>query len=129
MRNYKHYKITYSEQYGRELTASNPINAGEQITVCELLVLNKADTKLVDQTDLKYYVFKYNDTQDCIVLGDGEIFNHSDTPNVGYKLIDLDNRKVMLFYALKDIKPGEQLFTDYNSDVKVDTSSYKVNML
>jgi SET domain-containing protein len=95
----------------------------------ELLVLNKEGTAKVNETDLKYYTFKYNDEQDCLVLGDGEMFNHSDTPNIGYKLIDYDGRKVMMFYTLTPIKQYAQLFIDYNADTKVKVQDYTVNLI
>jgi len=124
------YVIKVSEEMGRGLYALHDIASQKFLFHAELLVLNEQDTIKVNETDLKYYTFKYNEVQDCIVLGDGEIFNHSDTPNVGYTLIDTDdgNRKLMMFYTLKDIKEGEQLFIDYNADTKVNTNSYKVNL-
>jgi SET domain-containing protein len=116
--------ITYSEQYGREVTSLKLIPKGTIVALCELLVLSEQDTKTVDSTDLKYYVFKYNETQDCLVMGEGEIFNHSDTPNTEYKLVQHEGRSKMQFTALDDIPAGTQLFTDYNADIKVNTNDY-----
>lgn len=121
------YFIKNTAEFGRGLYASNFIKAGRFICQCEILVLNENDTKALESTALKYYTFTYNASQDCIVLGDGEIFNHSASPNVAYKLEDLDGRKVMVFYALSDIIPGEQLFTDYTADVVVDIEGYIKN--
>lgn len=100
------------------------IPSNSKIMVCEILVLSTKDTVVVNTTDLQHYTFKYNKTQDCLVLGDGEIFNHSDTPNVSYRLKNKYGRKVMVFTALRDLFPGEQLFIDYNADVKVNVLSY-----
>src|SRR5689334_18895955 len=115
------YYMDVTEVYGRGFYASREIEKNEVITVCELLVLSPEDTVKVNDTDLKYYTFVYNDKQDCLVLGDGEIFNHDDNPNVGYKLDYDDGRLKMYFYALKNIDPGEQLFIDYSADTKVNT--------
>lgn len=118
------YYLKMHETMGRGLFAMQDIPAQRVLFTAELLVLSEVDTVTVNTTDLQYYTFKYNEKQDCLVLGDGEIFNHSDTPNVGYKLIDFDGRKVMAFYTLRDVVPHEQLFIDYNADVVVSVQDY-----
>lgn len=119
------FKITQSEQYGREVTATEFIYQDDTVTLCELLVLDASDTVTVNTfTSLQWYTFKFNDIQDCLVLGCGEIFNHSDTPNVTYDLVESEGRTKMRFKALRDIKTGEQLFIDYAKDTKVDASGY-----
>lgn len=119
------YYLKSTEEMGRGLYAAiGGIQEGKILFQAELLVLSEQDTKVVNTTDLQYYTFKYSETQDCLVLGDGEIFNHSDTPNIGYKLENYQGRKVMVFYALTNIEHGEQLFIDYNADTKVNTTSY-----
>jgi uncharacterized protein len=122
-----HYLDT-SEEMGRGLYANQDIKAGVVLFRAELLVLSPEDTIKVNETDLKWYTFKYNDNQDCLVLGDGEIFNHSDTANVGYTLTQYENRQVMVFVTIKDVKEGDQLFIDYSADVDVDPKSYTVNL-
>lgn len=125
-------KVTVSEKYGREITANKFIYQNDTIMVCELLILSANDTKVINQTDLQYYTFKYNSEQDCLVLGLGEIFNHSDTPNAKYELGYVTSltaegykaRQVMKFIATKDIGRDEQIFIDYNLDTQVDTTSY-----
>lgn len=125
-------KITVSKKYGREVTADQYIYQNDTIVSCELLVLGESDTKIVNTTDLQFYTFKYNEVQDCLVLGHGEIFNHSDTPNAKYELTYITSlyegsyqtRKVMKFTALRDIQRDEQIFIDYTQDVNVDASKY-----
>jgi uncharacterized protein len=120
------YHIKTTTEFGRGLYAGLDIKKNKVITSCELLVLNAIDTTLVNSTDLQFYTFKYEGAKDCLCLGDGEIFNHSTKANVGYVLEfhpDQD-RKIMTFYALRDIKADEQLFIDYTADVKVDTTAY-----
>jgi len=120
------YYIKTIPGMGRSLfTLNSDIKKDKIIGEFEILVLDEFDTVLCNNTALRYYFFKYNDKQDCLVLGDGEIFNHSDIPNVGYRLIDLENRKVMQFYALSDIMPHTQLFIDYSADTKVNLMEYK----
>lgn len=124
----KHYLMNTTE-FGRGLYACHEIPANTLLFTAELLVFNPKDTIKVNETDLKWYTFKYNENQDCLVLGDGEIFNHSDIPNVSYKLIDFDSRKVMAFHTTRPIETHEQLFIDYSADVQVETKEYKINMI
>lgn len=123
------YILKVTQEFGRGLYASFDIPKDKILFTAELLVLSEQDTKVVNTTDLQWYTFKYDDTRDCLVLGDGEIFNHNDSPNVGYKLGDFDGRKVMYFYTVKDVKADEQLFIDYGADVVVKTNEYKVNLI
>lgn len=123
------YDIKYTEDMGRCIITRELLLINSIVMRCELLVLNENDTKVLELTDLKYYTFKYNDTQDCLVLGNGELFNHSNSPNVGYRLVHHDNRKVMEFFALSYIDTDVQLFIDYNADSKINISSYQVNLI
>lgn len=113
------YSVQMIEGMGRGVIAERDILMGEIVTNCELLVLSCEDTIRVNETDLKWYTFTFDAElkKDCLVLGDGEIFNHSDEANVLYGLIDWNGRKLMRFQASRDIKKGEQLFIDYRADV------------
>lgn len=121
------YKIIFTQEYGRGLYATNDIKQGETISQCELLVLSPEDTKKVNETDLKYYTFIYNENQDCLVLGDGELFNHSYMNNVNYNLIDFNGRKLMNFSAKININQGDQLFINYNDDTTTCPENYLKN--
>lgn len=118
------YYLENTKEYGRHLVASKDLIKDTLLAHCELLVLNAKDTVQVNLTDLKYYTFKYNEVQDCLVLGDGEIFNHSDSANVSYTIEIIDDRPLMCFRLLKDVSKGEGLFINYNADCQVDTSQY-----
>jgi hypothetical protein len=123
------YKINV-DAMGRGIQATTDIKAGTVIEVCDLLILSEKDTKTVNTTELHFYTFYFNKTQDCLVLGCGELFNHSDdNVNVEYKLGTLNSRPVMIFTATKDIKTGYQLFIDYQADTvdKLDTQKYLKN--
>lgn len=118
------YSVKMTETMGRGVFAEKDFGKGDIITNCEVLVLSEKDTTSINATDLQYYTFKYNEAQDCLVLGDGEIFNHDNNANVIYGLIEFDGRKLMQFQAIRPIKKGEQLFIDYNYDIQVDTHGY-----
>lgn len=119
-----YYEIIETSEFGRGLYAYATYFKDEIVFDAELLILSPEDTKVVNTTDLKYYTFKYDETRDCLVLGDGEIFNHSDKPNVAYTLVEHEGRKIMRFTALRDIKDGEQMFIDYNADQRVEFQDY-----
>lgn len=124
-----YHTLRVTLEFGRGLYATQLVKAETIIMTCELLVLNEIDTVKVNDTDLKYYTFKYDQTQDCLILGDGEIFNHSDNANVSYQLTQVDGRKVMVFVSKRDINPGDQLMIDYNLDTQVNTNDYINNNL
>src|SRR5665213_853956 len=111
-----------TKEFGRGLYATRAIYANEIVEVAEILVLSQEDTIKVNETDLKWYTFVYDKAagQDCLVLGNGEIFNHSNTPNVKFSLVQYGSRLKMVFTSTKDIPEGEQLFIDYESDTQVD---------
>lgn len=123
------YSVQMVEGMGRGVIAERDVKLGEVITNCELLVLSKPDTCLVNQTELQYYTFVFDaaNNLDCLVLGDGEIFNHDANANTLYGLIDWDGRKLMRFQAARDIKKGEQLFIDYAADSLVNVENYLNN--
>ena len=123
------YSVQMIEGMGRGVIAERDIKLGEIITNCELLVLGTISTRLVNQTELQYYTFVFDATnnQDCLVLGDGEIFNHDDNANTLYGLIDWNGRKLMRFQAARDIKKGEQLFINYGADTQVNVENYLNN--
>lgn len=121
----------YIELYpgmGRGLATFGGLQKGAFIMQCELLILNQGDTEAVNMTELKHYTFNFDGRQDCFCLGNGELFNHSDLPNVNYELKNFEQnghiRRVMTFTALRDIEAGEQLFIDYSADVKIDLNQY-----
>ena len=123
------FYIMLTEEFGRGVYANRLIMTGETISLCDILPLSKEDTVKVNETDLKYYTFKFTEDRDCLVLGEGELYNHSDSPNIGYRLIKHAGRQVMEFYALRLIQDSEQLFINYEADVKVNADSYKTNIL
>ena len=120
-------QIKFTEEFGRGIYADQEIKAGQWIECAEVLALNDQDTVMINNTALKCYTFKFGDNSDCLVLGNGELYNHSDNPNVSYSLIHINGRSQMVFRAVKDIKKNEQLFIDYNEDGQTNVN-YCVNL-
>lgn len=119
---YSYVKMT--EDMGRGMFVTQSLLKGTIVCRCEILMLTPEDTIKVNTTELQHYTFKVNDLQDCLVLGNGEIFNHSDTPNVEYNLVTIDGRLMMEFKTLRPISGVEQLFIDYAADSNVNVQSY-----
>lgn len=121
-------EIKFTQDMGRGVYASLDLTAGQEIEVCEILILSPPDSMVVNKyTSLVHYTFKYDQERDCLVLGNGEIFNHSDTANVSYTLETRDNRSFMVFRTLIDVPKDTQLFIDYNADTIVNVDSYLNN--
>ena len=118
------YTIKMTEKYGRGLYASRDLYANEIVEVAEILILSTSDTIKVNETDLQYYTFVFNSNQDCLVLGNGEIFNHDDNANVVYNLVQYGDRVKMVFKTIRDVPAGEQLFINYTQDTQVDATEY-----
>lgn len=57
------------------------------------------------------YQFLHPVTKNKLIpLGYGCTYNHSDTPNLGWRPV---TDRIIDFYAIRDIEPGEQLFHTY----------------
>jgi hypothetical protein len=125
-----HY-IKHTDEFGRGVYALHDLPAGLVLFEAELLVLSPSDTEAVNKTDLQFYTFKYSEAQDCLVLGDGELFNHDKAPNAAYALVycPVRLRSFMQFVTLKPITKDEQIFIDYEADAQVDSSRYTKNLI
>lgn len=103
-------------EFGRGLFATRFIAKGEIIEVSPIIKIIKKESRLLDKTILKDYVFEYisnniDDVKYCIALGFGSLFNHNETPNINYE-IDYKN-DVIVFRSNRKIEIDEQLFIDY----------------
>jgi SET domain-containing protein len=100
---------------GRGVFAVRNIKKGEIVEVCPVIVVPKSQEKLLRKTLLDDYCFPWaTQYQPAIVLGYGSLYNHSYTPNVEYD--EKVKQKVMVFTALRNIKKGEEITSNYNGD-------------
>lgn len=121
------YEVKVHPDMGRGLFATELVGVGEVLMSCEILLLSEQDTKTVNATGLQYYTFKVTDAQDCLVLGLGEIFNHGPDANVIYNLEEVNGRLMMVFMAVRTVKPGAQFFINYAADSAVNVENYLTN--
>jgi SET domain-containing protein len=92
---------------GRGVFATDSIQKGELIEICELLLM--PEEELPDS--LESYVFEYNRATIAVALGHGSLYNHSSRPNCTF---DFNFRKkVLVFKALRSIHKGEEITIDY----------------
>ncbi len=109
-------KVMKSRGRGRGVFAAEPIVRKEVIEVCPVIVVPRRHWTHVNKTILGDYAFDWGrDNRDVsIVLGYGMLYNHSHTPNARFRLRLAP--QVYDFIALRDIDPGEEIFTNYNGD-------------
>lgn len=101
---------------GRGVFATRDIAAGEVIEVAPVVIVPPEQVERIYGTVLEFYVFDwYEDaTAFAIALGTASLYNHSYLPNVRYgKRFD---EGLIEFRALRDIRAGEELVSNYNGD-------------
>lgn len=111
----KQHKIEIKESpvHGWGVFATQNIDKEEVIEVCPVLFLpaKRGETNYV----LIDYAFQWPKTESwtnfVIPLGYGCIYNHSDNPNANWTH-DYEN-KTFIFFSIKPIKKGEEIFTYY----------------
>lgn len=96
-------------RYGRGLYARRDIRRGALIEVSPVIVINRGDVG--DDEPLSNYVFEWSRGKRAVALGMGSLFNHSKTANAWWEVVR--DKKVLRFYAAKDIRAGEEILVDY----------------
>ncbi len=101
---------------GRGLFATRDIKEGELVEVAPVIVVPADEVERIYGSVLELYVFDwYADASAfAIALGNASLYNHSYRPNVRY-----DKRfddALIEFRALRDIRAGEELVSNYNGD-------------
>ncbi len=90
------------------------IEAAPYISFTPALMLEWEETGLGSHI-LKNYIFKGPNAEHVLSLGYGSIYNHDPEPTAKWEWREKPN-KAHLFYAIKDIKKGEEIFIRYNID-------------
>jgi uncharacterized protein len=116
--------INPSPGKGLGVFAAKDFKKGELIESCPVLVLTKEDHDNIDKTALLNYYFLWGENLDqyAICWGYGSIYNHSHTPNAEFDRDPKNNH--IIFKALRDIKKGEEIFTDYEWDIDEKTPEW-----
>lgn len=107
-------RVAAARGKGRGVYATRRIRRGEIFERAPVVPLTPGQWRHVSKTILADYAFDWGPSRQAasIVLGYGSLYNHSNTPNArfDYRL----REKVYVFIALRDIKKGEEICTNYN---------------
>jgi len=100
---------------GRCVIAARDIPKGTRVLADPVIFVPGAESDHTDQTVVGRYVFQWNDEDDlCVVLGLGSLLNHGLPENVA--LVSNFEEMTMEFYAIADIKAGDELVYDYGHE-------------
>ena len=113
--------ITESNLGGRGVFTGEPLEAGDLIEICPVIVLPEKDLPVIHTTKLHDYYFLWGDDQQqcAIALGYGSLYNHAYEPNARY-LLDYEHQTID-FYCIKNIAAGEEITVNYNGEPEVKT--------
>ena len=106
--------IAPSELHGNGVFAARPLEPGDVIEVCPVLLFPKAELAAMRQTILDDYYFDWgkDDKWYAIALGYGSLYNHSYEPNAEY---DMDfGAETIDVFCIKPIAAGEEILVNYN---------------
>lgn len=103
---------------GRGVFTTEDIPKGTRIEESPVIILSKKDTESADKTLLHDYLFVWGEKQvkTCVALGYCSVYNHSYQPNCDHEM-DLE-KKSMSVRTTRAIKKGEELFINYNGELK-----------
>ena len=108
--------IDNSPKRGKGVFTRTDIPKGIIIETSPVVVMNKQERILLDQTLLHDYIFEWGDrkNQCCVALGYISVYNHSYKSNCEYEM-DYDEQ-VISIRTMRAIKAGEELFINYNGN-------------
>lgn len=101
---------------GRGVFTSEDIAPNTIIEISPVVVMNKKERVLLDQTLLHDYIFEwgFQKNQCCLALGYVSVYNHSYQSNCEYEM-DYDEELIRI-KTMRFIKAGEELFINYNGN-------------
>ena len=105
-----------SQSGGRGMFTAENIEDGTVIEISPVIVMNKNERKLLDQTLLHDYIFEWGGDRNecCMALGYVPLYNHSYRSNCEYEM-DFDNQLIRI-KTIRFVKTGEELFINYNGN-------------
>lgn len=106
-------KVKTTKNMGRGVFANRDFTLGQTIEVSPCITWDHRTEKLIQDSDLKFYVFSGDVYSSVLALGVGSLFNHAvkGKHNVTYQY-NKDSNEVV-FTAARKIKKGSQLLIHY----------------
>lgn len=108
--------IDNSPIHGLGVFASKEIKEGEVFEICPVIDIGMKPGE--SSGVLMDYRFNWPQgatwTKQVVGLGFSSLYNHCNTPNANWRSIMEEN--VFEFFALKDIKPGEEILVYYGGE-------------
>lgn len=112
---------------GRCVIAARDIAKGARVLADPVIFVPGQESEFTDRTVVGRYIFQWNEEDDlCVVLGLGSLINHGLPENVA--LVSNYGDLTMEFYAIADIKAGEELVYDYGHEEDELTTYYGIPM-
>jgi hypothetical protein len=108
--------IHQTSRMGKGVFTKEAIEKGSIVEIAPVIVMEKEDRRILDQTLLHDYIFEWGQDkhQCCVALGYVSMYNHSYQANCEYEM-DYE-RELMTIKSVQYIPPGEELFINYNGD-------------
>jgi SET domain-containing protein len=100
--------IKDSKLGGRGVFSTKSYVKGDSIEICPCIKQSHKNSV----AKINDYTFTYDSKNDLVAFGYCSIYNHSDTPNAMW---DVLNSRQMKIYALKSISPGEEMLISYGN--------------
>ncbi|MGC8750938.1 SET domain-containing protein [Hydrotalea sp.] len=108
--------IAPSIKGGRGVFTTIHLKAGTVIEISPVLVLNKNERAMVEQTLLYNYIFEWGKTGKKAAIGLGylSMYNHDYNANADYTM-DFEHA-TMTIKTVRKIAKGEEIFINYNAN-------------
>jgi uncharacterized protein len=105
--------LASSSRHGQGVFAARTFRPDVIIEICPVIIVPAAQRAALDTTLLFDHYYEWKDAAG-LALGFGSLYNHSYTPNAGYRQ-HLD-RGLVIVTALKAIAKDEEITINYNGD-------------
>jgi SET domain-containing protein len=108
--------VTRTLKRGKGIFTAEYIPKGILIEVAPVIVMNKEQRVLLDQTLLHDYIFEWGGDKNkcCVALGYVSIYNHSYQSNCEYEMNF--SEEIIAVKSVQDINAGDELLINYNGD-------------
>jgi hypothetical protein len=102
---------------GRGVFAAADLKKNAVIEICPVITMGAKDADLCMKTQLKDYVYEYDNTGCMLALGYGSLYNHHVKPNARYEMAESEGdhpgMPELYIVALKPIAKDEEIYINY----------------